>query len=278
MVFSEFETPAASIYEDGFLGDVDISGVVDPEPTGLTPVDLRSPDYLRELSDKLSEKGYAVFDGIRSKQDLLMLAWQFGVVIKHRDSDEDGVTTIARRDGAEDQEGFEGFTDHELQFHTDGTAVANPANFLLIYCEKQAESGGQSRLVDGRKLYLLLKDHSRLFLELLQTNGTASFGRPGESWDGSVFSKEGGLISIRYRDDRLGRYDSRILENHSKLINLMTSVQDVFTAREGQGYIINNRRSVHARSPFEGDRVMHRVLVQSDFSRLDPRLEPGFRE
>lgn len=241
-------------------------------------VDLRGPDFPEKVAEVLGEYGFATFDGLSSPEDLLPIASQFGTVIIHRDSDERGITTIAPRDGAESVSGLAGFTNKELFLHTDGTAMDNPASFLLIYCNQPAESGGESMLLDGKVLYEELAKTNPALLQELMAPASAVFGPAENQHTGSILKFADGLKTVRFRHDELGVYSPAIAQNLPELLAVMDRLQTKFTVKKGQGYIVNNRRSLHGRTPFTGNREMFRVLVNADPNTpIGEKVELGFK-
>jgi len=241
-------------------------------------VDLRSPEFLDRTVEVLNEFGFATFDGLSSPEDLLPIAAQFGNVIIHRDSDARGITTIAPKEGAESVSGLAGFTNKELFLHTDGTAMDNPASFLLIYCNQPAESGGESMLLDGKKLYEELAKTNPVLLEELKLPGSAVFGSAQNQHKGSILEIADGLKTLRFRYDELGIYSPTVTQNIPELLAIMDGLQVKFSVKKGQGYIVNNRRSLHGRTPFVGNREMFRVLVNVDTATpIGEKVELGFK-
>jgi len=72
-------------------------------------VDLCAPDVDFKLASALTERGLALIDGIPDPGSLLHLVRQFAVVVPHRHSAADGVTTLVDR-GVAARSGRYGFT------------------------------------------------------------------------------------------------------------------------------------------------------------------------
>lgn len=242
-----------------------------------TFVDLAQPDYSERLTQVLNEYGFATFDGLTSPDDLLPIANQFGQIIIHRDSDEKGITTIAPREDASYLSGHAGFSNKELYLHTDGTVMTEPASFLLIYCSQPAESGGESLLLDGKRLHDELVRINPGLLEALSSPGSAIFGPIDSQRVGSVIEDWNGLKTMRFRFDDLGFYSASIARQLPEFLSIMDRLQTKFRAKKGQGYIVNNRRSLHGRTSFTGHREMFRVLVNANpNSPIGGNVELGF--
>ena len=88
-------------------------------------VDLCAPDIDFKLASALTERGLALIDRIPDPGALLHLARQFAVVVPHRDSAADGVTTLVDR-GVAARSRLRGFTSRALPPHTDGAGLDDP--------------------------------------------------------------------------------------------------------------------------------------------------------
>jgi hypothetical protein len=63
----------------------------------LPRVDLRDPRFDQQMMSALADWGIALFQGATGREDFIRKARSLVTVRPHRDSDPDGVTTIARR-------------------------------------------------------------------------------------------------------------------------------------------------------------------------------------
>ena len=227
--------------------------------------ELSKPLDIEVMAGVLKEEGFITFESIFSPEQLVAFANNFGRLILHRDSDEFGVTTITPREVDGNLTSDLGFTNQELMLHTDGTAVVKPADYLALYCSKPAIDGGASILLDSRKLLGVLAQEYPELLQQLFTPNSAIFGDPkGEHHIGSIFSKNtDGNITIRFRTDQGGFYTAPLATQMVNLIKIMEDLSFKFDLKEGQGYLVNNHRVLHARTSFIGTRVMHRVLIDS---------------
>src|SRR5947208_16078589 len=110
----------------------------------LPRVNLHEPDSTGQLVASLNTHGAAVFRGMTGRADLLRLARSVMAIRAHRDSDPDGVTTIAERPLIAGDTSLAAFTDRHLIPHTDGSAVHRPPRLLLLACVRPARIGGYS--------------------------------------------------------------------------------------------------------------------------------------
>lgn len=238
--------------------------------TELPHVDLREVDSTTRLVTGLAMHGAAIFHNAAGRDELLRLARQLATIRGHRDSGDDGVTTIARRSTPDLGVSFAGFTDQKLWPHTDGSAVARPPRVVMLSCIRPARTGGGALLVDGRSLHDQIARTDPALLKALSAPQAASFGGPF-GYRGPVFERNAeGRITVRLRLDELGCISPKHLET---LRTLVAKRARVLELRAGDGYILLNDRWLHGRAPFTGDRLMLRVLGDL-LPRLD--LPPGF--
>ena len=225
-------------------------------------LDLTGDHIEEHMAHALAEKGLITFDAIQSKEDLLHLCALLGTIVKHRDADGDGVTSIAKRDEISFVEGYQAFTASHLTLHTDGSSVPNPATLVVLWCEEPAEEGGISLFVDGKGLYqVLAKEHPQI-LRVLMTPHTAIFAGGETPFYSSVFSQsECNTVCIRFRYDSLGYYTASVCDILPIFLELLKRYTISFTLHKHQGYIIQNGRWLHGRTAFRGERKMYRVLI-----------------
>jgi hypothetical protein len=222
-------------------------------------VDLHSTSEGERLVGRLAKYGFATFDGVGSRSSLLRLAWPFVDIVRHRDSDVDGITVIAGRD-EESGPGFAGFGRGELLPHTEGSSLPHPPSVLLLACVAPADAGGETFVVDGQALYRTLAIEEPESLRALMAPRSAYFG-DGTGHLGSVFEDlEPGRVALRLRLDELSRFSPDAAHALSKLRELIDRFQVTFRMNAGQGYAVQNGRWLHGRRAFSGHREMLRIL------------------
>lgn len=168
-------------------------------------VDLCAPKVDVSLASALAERGIALIDGISDPGSLLHLARKLGVVVAHRDSAADGVTTLVDR-GVTARSGLRGFTSRALPPHTDGAGLDDPPALLLMTCGQLATSGGECLLVDGASLHDELARNDPEAVEALSAPRCALFGGAAGHL-GSVFTvTPDGRVQVRLRRDDLARF------------------------------------------------------------------------
>lgn len=178
----------------------------------------------------------------------------------HRDSDLDGITTIAHRADVARRPGFAGFGDSELHPHTEGTALTRPPRMLILICQRPAHEGGDSIVVDGRDLYDTLASEDPGMLTALCADRSVYFGH-GRGHLGRVFEPApDGRVTIRLRLDGLVRFSSAVAHYAEGLRRMVEQRVRTLRLVEGEGFALLNNRWLHGRTQFTGNRIMLRVL------------------
>ena len=227
---------------------------------GVMFVDLQQ-DWATEIAARLTDDGFARFDGIRPRAQLVTLGASLGRIFPHRDSDDDGVTTLENRGGLGQRIGFEGFSNGALAPHTDRSGVIDPPALLLVVCGRKSASGGECLAIDGRSVYSDLTLSHPGAIEALSRPRTALFGGAA-GYLGSVFERtRGGRIRIRLRMDGLVKYSPEIMSWLPALTAAIERHTVRFTLAPGEGYVLHNHRWLHGRAAFAGDRVMYRLSL-----------------
>jgi alpha-ketoglutarate-dependent taurine dioxygenase len=226
----------------------------------LPHVDLRDPDRTAQIVRGLIMHGITIFGGGIGRDDLLRAARILTTIRTHRDSDSDGVTTIAQRPVLADGTSLAGFTDGGLSPHTEGSALDRPPRVLMLACIRPAQVGGRSHLVDGRDLYDEIARTDADMLAALSAPRSAYFGG-GSGHLGAVFQRTGqGRIAVRLRFDELARFSPTLMLCIDRLRTLAQDLAIALDLREGDGYILLNDRWLHGRTQFAGHRLMLRII------------------
>jgi hypothetical protein len=226
----------------------------------LPRVNLREPDSTAQIMTGLNTHGVALFHGTTGRDDLVRAARSLVRIRTHRDSDTDGVTTIAQRPAPAHGTSSAGFTDHELWPHTEGSAVDRPPRVLMLACIRPAQTGGSSQLVDGRDLYHQIGRTDPAMLAALSAPRSAYFGgRSG--YLGAVFQQttQGG-VNVRLRLDELAHFSPTLKPYIDRLRTLVQQRAITLDLHEGHGYILLNDRWLHGRTRFTGHRLMLRII------------------
>jgi hypothetical protein len=212
------------------------------------------------ITAALAAHGVAIFHGVRGREDLLRAARSLITIRTHRDSDVDGITTIRQRHTWERTGSLAGFTDAELSPHTEGSAVEQPPQILMLCCIEPADFGGSIRLVDGRELHREIAETDPSMLAALSTSRSAYFGG-GAGHLGAVFEGTApDRIAVRLRFDEAIRFSPAVAPYNNKLRQLVERRTVSFDLMPGSGYALLNDRWLHGRTQFKGNRVMMRII------------------
>ena len=173
-------------------------------PTIETPVhvDLTKWSADEEMACILAHDGICTFAPLTSPEALLCFCQQLGTIVKHRDSDERGLTWIAPREQVPSSDGYQAFTPSHLALHTDGSSLPEPATLVVLWCQQPSPVGGLSLFVDGKRLYRTLETEYPQVLEALTAPYSAIFAGARAPLFGSIFTKlSTGQISLRFREE-----------------------------------------------------------------------------
>jgi hypothetical protein len=232
----------------------------------------------RDMVSRLRRDGIITFDGITSPSMLRDLVARVVPIEPHRDSNASGVTVLRPREGpAAKTAGYLGFSREGLYPHTDGSAVQEPAMLVGLSCARRAPWGGDTLLVDGAAVFETLRTNAPGLLDVLQRLRSARFGS-GDGLMGAVFSDaDAGRVCVRFRRDDLVRYVPEAEVALPVLHDVIEALQVRVPLEGGQGYVVQNRRWLHGRTPFGGEREAWRVLGSAPRGSAHAEaLGPGF--
>ncbi|WP_431955440.1 TauD/TfdA family dioxygenase [Nocardia lijiangensis] len=231
------------------------------------------------LAAALTSSGIATFDGIPDQTELARLGSALGVIVAHRDSGTDGVTTLADLGRVGAQPGYAGFSNRALPAHTDRSGIARPPHLLMVACGHEASTGGECIAIDGKAVYDDLAESMPEALRALSHPRSVLFGGTAGHL-GSVFEHTtGGRVRICFRLDELVQYSPETGHWLPALIQAIERHTTMFALPAGHGYVINNHRWLHGRRAFTGNRIIYRLSVDpfthygipTDFAPTDPR-------
>ena len=173
------------------------------------------------------------------------------------------------------------YTNLGLQAHTDNPYRDPVPTIQILYCLENSTSGGDSKVVDGFKAAILLKEQNQKYFDLL-TKYCARFEYKGdekthlESRRPMIeLSPDGEIIAIRFNNrstapitdvpykDMENYYNayrkfSEIINDHSMAVN--------FKLKPGEGFITDNTRVLHSRTAYtgSGNRWLQGCYVDKD--------------
>ena len=173
------------------------------------------------------------------------------------------------------------YTNLALKAHTDNPYRDPVPTIQILYCLENSTSGGDSKVVDGFKAAILLKEQNQKYFDLL-TKYCARFEYKGdekthlESRRPMIeLSPDGEIIAIRFNNrstapitdvpykDMENYYNayrkfSEIINDHSMAVN--------FKLKPGEGFITDNTRVLHSRTAYtgSGNRWLQGCYVDKD--------------
>ena len=101
----------------------------------------------------IESEGIVFFENFLTENEFSSVSKLYGTIYTHRDSKEHGITIVSNSiEEKETKEGFKGLTSSELFPHTDRSTIQNPPNLLLLYCHNQSGLGGETTIVDTKKV------------------------------------------------------------------------------------------------------------------------------
>ena len=159
------------------------------------------------------------------------------------------------------------YTNLGLQAHTDNPYRDPVPTMQILYCLQNSTSGGDSKVVDGFKAAILLKDKNQKYFDLL-SKYCARFEYNGdetthlESRRPMIeLSPDGEIIAIRFNNRSTAPITDvpySDMENYynayrefSEIINERSMAVN-FKLKPGEGFIVDNTRVLHSRSEYSG--------------------------
>jgi len=159
------------------------------------------------------------------------------------------------------------YTNLGLQAHTDNPYRDPVPTMQILYCLQNSTSGGDSKVVDGFKAAILLKDKNQEYFNLL-SKYCARFEYTGdkkthlESRRPMIeLSPDGEIIAIRFNNRSTAPITDvpySDMENYynayrkfSEIINERSMAVN-FKLKPGEGFVVDNTRVLHSRSEYSG--------------------------
>ncbi|MHB6912760.1 TauD/TfdA family dioxygenase [Streptomyces sp. DB-54] len=228
-------------------------------------VDPGQPGALEQIASRLRATGLVTFTGATTRTQVLELASRVMDIAEHRDSDSDGLTTIRDTRHHAHRPGFAGFGSGPLEPHTERSGTPCPPRLMMLVCGQAATSGGRCLLVDGRTVHADLISSSNKAATTLTQSCTAYFGA-GDGNPTQVFTVHADQhVSVRLRLDELARFSPVVQPYLPELRAAIQRHQVLVSLAPGDGYLLDNRRWLHARTAFTGERVCWRALGHPRF-------------
>jgi hypothetical protein len=193
-------------------------------------------------------------------ETLLAAASDLGDIMRHRDSDTHGITTvkeIANRDPERDI----GLTRGALPFHTDCPAIASPPSTLILWCRQEAAAGGTALFAQAGELFAYLDENDPDVLEAACQPEAVVFRTGDHVWIGPVFQASAGGTTIRLRLDPHVHFQTALARLLPRLEAALEAVAVPLTLRKGEGYAVLNSTWLHGRRAYRGHRELLRIML-----------------
>jgi len=203
--------------------------------------------------------------------DRLSSLWR---VRPHPHAGPDGWTVIAPPPIPPSTPNSAGFTRSGLAPHTDRSQSARPPALLCFLVESGPASGGESVLVDAKRICGTVAP-----AQLDVIGGSLWLGDPTKSVRLPLLSLDDGLLIVRYRNDRVAAPQSSSPGAAALLAEFERARDPILrrALRPGEGYLIHNHRILHGRTGFAGSRTGVRCLGSVDERSPYAFLNRGFR-
>lgn len=231
-----------------------------------------------EIKVNFEKKGYLILEPVCSDEmTLLKTCSLFGRIQGHVRSSS-GVVDVCS-----ESEKREGQVVSNLTFfpHTDGAYLdgiakskqgafrIGPPKIIALQCIKPAVSGGDSLLVDGKKILAsLIKSRPELISTLFSRNCMSLCRDHHLAMDQPVFKMlPTGNIAFRFSYDRdlyIPKWAAKNLEFFNKNYVMNPEYTTKLSLGERQILLIDNQRLLHGRTEVIGGRVFKRVWVHDE--------------
>ena len=198
--------------------------------------------------EHLQLDGYLLVNNFNQK-NLIKLASSLGKIRLQNDSKLTEIEYVENHDNLS-------LTRGSLMPHVEGLYLKNPPSYLILFCISAAESGGETILYDGQEAAKLLGN------DYYDITITYSRGEEEATWP---------LISdgtLMFRFDRVNAVEeSSFDELKEKVMSVLDKVRKIqHRWQKGDLLIIDNRRCLHGRNSYTGDRCLKRVVVGDFFN------------
>lgn len=245
------------------------------------------------IRETVERDGYAIVEAWdASESTLLAIAHSLGDIQRHVRANERGVVgeEPARTDWSSFPDEYQGLGTTEFPPHTDGTFLDGitlqgdtvcrvlPPEMLILQCVQPATLGGESVVVDGRRVVEDALTRSPELLRALLTTDVLYARDDMFSSGPAITIAECNCLRLRLR------HDNKVYASHSTAAALrrlydqyilQPAYQVVVALQPCQMLIVDNYRTLHGRRAFEvctGEQIrkMRRVLYSSGFLGIVP--------
>ncbi|MDR2248961.1 TauD/TfdA family dioxygenase [Acinetobacter sp.] len=219
------------------------------------------------IQQSLQDDGLIILENITSKEDFLAQISHLGEIVYHFDSTEDGLTHIVnyaethnRADAALSNR--LGLTQGALTPHTDRSGLETPPSLLAFWIESQSHNGGSSLFVDSHLVFEELSVINPEATQILTRPNSVIFKSEKGLLESSIFEIDQQNLYVRFRFDKMVYFSTEVSQVMPDLLKMIEKCTIRRKLGAGNGYILNNRRWLHGRTHFFGDRSAYRLLMK----------------
>jgi alpha-ketoglutarate-dependent taurine dioxygenase len=190
-------------------------------------------------------------------------------------ADEDGVSEI-QVNQAGTRADFIPYTDKPIKWHTDGyyNTQERTIRAMVLHCVREAQTGGENRLMDHEMAYLLLRDANPEYIRALMQPDAMTIPERVDEKDGirpvqpgPVFSVDNGKLHMRYTArTRSIVWKENAVAAAGKLAEILASdLPCIYRAKlaAGSGLLCNN--VLHDRAGFTDAPQSPRLLYRARY-------------
>lgn len=248
-------------------------------------VEIRNPRALSvaehaELLSRIERCNMAIYASpIRLEDNAIPreVGRQFGLLSLDANwlADEDGVSEI-QVNQAGTRADFIPYTDKPIKWHTDGyyNTPDRTIRAMVLHCVRDAQSGGENRLMDHEMAYLLLRDANPEYIRALMQPDAMTIPERVSDADGirpeqagPVFSVDSGKLHMRYTArTRSIVWKENAVAAEGKLAEILASnLPCIYRLKlaSGAGLLCNN--VLHDRAGFADDPASPRLLYRARY-------------
>ena len=209
----------------------------------------------------IHEEGYMIVPGVETLNDYIALAKELGEFVMQGDAEERSPFVLISEGNKINKLGFS----HKGLFpHTDRSIMKNPPDLVLLWCSQPAESGGESLLVDARKVLASLKNTNHcLYRRFLEMSAIFSDENLSDFYQSKFFFFDGSSTYVRFRYDDYLYVPPKFHKDYEKFVHLIQENIITHAVKKNEVIIMNNKRMLHGRREFSGHRELYRLHVNT---------------
>ncbi len=217
------------------------------------------------IKEQLLTHGIVLISDIHMEEDAISIADSLGITLKSIDADNNGITDISNYNQGKNAKNSAAFTKEGLLLHTDRSPIPSPPTLLMNWMSIKDCIGGESLLADGYQIFRFLLSNQPKTLAVLTQPDMACFTDGIDTFTGSIFHfDQNHSLQIRFRYDRCSFFKPEAKKAVEIFLKTAEKFTHIIDFNIGCGYLIDNRRWLHGRRPFEGNRCVKRIHIQGD--------------